>query len=139
MHVNDTINNKDSEIDSKDEYPPVHHKIEYSYSFTRLDMLYERYSVYRDFKTFTTLEELLSEHESYQKDFTEELREEYLKNGYEKFLIQLSWSDLPYRMATKKLIEKDNSFSVSPYVKDFLSQFDDIDLDRKACFLFPEM
>ena len=36
-----------------------------------------------------------------------------------------------------KLIENDE-FSSNPYVDAFLSQFEDIDTDRKACFLFPE-
>ena len=34
-------------------------------------------------------------------------------------------------------IENDE-FSSNPYVDAFLSQFEDIDTDRKACFLFPE-
>ena len=79
---------------------------------------------------------VLEEHESYQKDF-EDLREEYISNDYERFLVQLSWSDLSYRYATMKLIENDE-FSSNPYVDAFLSQFEDIDTDRKACFLFPE-
>ena len=86
--------------------------------------------------TFSTLDALLEEHESYQKDF-EDLREEYISNDYERFLVQLSWSDLSYRYATMKLIENDKLLS-NPYVDAFLSQFEDIDTDRKACFLFPE-
>ena len=117
-------------------YPPIHEKPTITYSFDRLRMLWERYPQYHEMTTFSTLDALLEEHESYQKDF-EDLREEYISNGYERFLVQLSWSDLSYRHATMKLIENDEFFS-NPYVDAFLSQFEDIDTDRKACFLFPE-
>ena len=117
-------------------YPPIHEKPTITYSFDRLRMLWERYPQYHEMTTFSTLDDLLEEHESYQKDF-EDLREEYISNGYERFLVQLSWSDLSYRHATMKLIENDEFFS-NPYVDAFLSQFEDIDTDRKACFLFPE-
>ena len=117
-------------------YPPIHEKPTITYSFDRLRMLWERYPQYHEMTTFSTLDALLEEHESYQKDF-EDLREEYVSNDYERFLVQLSWSDLPYRYATMELIENDELPS-NPYVDAFLSQFDDIDTDRKACFLFPE-
>lgn len=100
-------------------------------------MLWERYPQYHDMSTFSTLEKLLEEHESYQKDF-EDLRAEYESNHYEKFLIRLSWSDLPYRYATKGLIENAAPLPSNPYVEAFLEQFADLDTDRKACFLFPE-
>lgn len=117
-------------------YPPIHEKPTITYSFDRLRMLWERYPQYHEMTTFSTLDALLEEHESYQKDF-EDLREEYISNDYEHFLVQLSWSDLAYRYATMKLIENDE-FHSNPYVDAFLSQFEDIDTDRKACFLFPE-
>ena len=117
-------------------YPPIHEKPTITYSFDRLRMLWDRYPQYHEMTTFSTLDALLEEHESYQKDF-EDLREEYISNDYERFLVQLSWSDLSYRYATMKLIENDE-FSSNPYVDAFLSQFEDIDTDRKACFLFPE-
>ena len=117
-------------------YPPIHEKPTITYSYDRLRMLWERYPQYHEMTTFSTLDALLEEHESYQKDF-EDLREEYISNGYERFLVQLSWSDLSYRYATMKLIENDKFLS-NPYVDAFLSQFEDIDTDRKACFLFPE-
>ena len=120
------------------EYPPIHNKPLKSLSFDRLQMLWERYPQYHDRVTSFTLDELLSEHESYQEDFEEELREEYCRNLYEQFLVQLSWSDLAYRYATKELIEKSPMLDPNPYVEAFLSQFSDIDTDRKACFLFPE-
>lgn len=84
-------------------YPPLHDKPVFSTSFGRLDMLWERYPRYHERTTFTTLEELLSEHESYRKDF-EDVREEYVSGDYEKFLVQLSWADLAYRKATGELI-----------------------------------
>ena len=127
-------------------YPPIHNKPEIIYSFDRLNMLWERYPQYHSMTTFSTLDKLLEEHESYQKDF-EELRGEYVANGYERFLVQLSWSDLPYRYETMKLIEKSASREISdsqseipsnPYVESFMDQFRDLDTDRKACFLFPE-
>ena len=127
-------------------YPPVHVKPIITYSFDRLNMLWDRYPQYHNMTTFATLDELLEEHESYQKDF-EELRGEYVANGYERFLVQLSWSDLPYRYETMKLIEKSASREISdsqseipsnPYVESFMDQFRDLDTDRKACFLFPE-
>ena len=117
-------------------YPPIHEKPTITYSFDRLRMLWDRYPQYHEMTTFSTLDALLEEHESYQKDF-EDLREEYISNDYERFLVQLSWSDLSYRYATMKLIENDKFLS-NPYVDAFLSQFEDIDTDRKACFLFPE-
>ena len=117
-------------------YPPIHEKPTITYSFDRLRMLWERYPQYHEMITFSTIDALLEEHESYQKDF-EDLREEYISNDYERFLVQLSWSDLPYRYATMKLIE-DDELPSNPYVDAFLSQFEDIDTDRKACFLFPE-
>ena len=120
-------------------YPPVHVKPIITYSFDRLNMLWDRYPQYHNMTTFATLDELLEEHESYQKDF-EELREEYVAKEYERFLVQLSWSDLSYRHATMELIEAAAQPQVpsNPYVNAFLSQFDDLDTDRKACFLFPE-
>ena len=117
-------------------YPPIHEKPTITYSYDRLRMLWDRYPQYHEMTTFSTLDALLEEHESYQKDF-EDLREEYISYDYERFLVQLSWSDLSYRYATMKLIENDKFLS-NPYVDAFLSQFEDIDTDRKACFLFPE-
>lgn len=117
-------------------YPPVHEKPTFTYSCDRLRMLWERYPQYHEMTTFSTLDALLEEHESYRKDF-EDLREEYVSNSYERFLVQLSWSDLAYRYETMKLIENDDLPS-NPYVDAFLGQFEDIDTDRKACFLFPE-
>ena len=117
-------------------YPPIHEKPTITYSFDRLRMLWERYPQYHEMTTFSTLDDLLEEHESYRTDF-EDLREEYVSNNYERFLVQLSWSDLSYRYATMKLIENDE-FPSNPYVEAFLGQFKDIDTDRKACFLFLE-
>ena len=130
-------------------YPPIHAKPQETYTFDRLKMLWDRYPQYHDMNTFATLDELLEEHESYQKDF-DELREEYVEGHYDRFLIQLSWSDLPYRYVTMKLIESAARAEApagiptgtapcsNPYVDDFMSQFTDFDTDRKACFLFPE-
>lgn len=86
---------------------------------------------------FSTLDKLLEDHASYQKDF-EDLREEYEANGYERFLVRLAWSDLPYRYETKKLIEKAGPLAPNPFVEAFIAQFSDLDTDHKACFLFPE-
>ena len=118
-------------------YPPVHEKPQVNYSFDRLDMLWERYPQYHEMTGYSSLADLLEEHESYQKDF-EDLREEYEANHYDRFLIQLSWSDLAYRHATKDLIEKARDCGENGYVKEFMAQFDGLDTDRKACFLFPE-
>ena len=143
-------------------YPPIHKKPRSSYSFERLDMLWERYPQFHERTTFSTLDALLEEHESYQKDF-DELREEYEAGQYEQFLVQLSWADLSYRYATKELIrtrslgtkketdspDKPGSPGESeaaiahapapnPYVEAFMAQFEDLDTDHKACFLFPE-
>lgn len=118
-------------------YPPIHQKQPDSAGFGRLDMLWKRYPQYHEMTVFSTLEELLSEHESYQEGF-EDVREEYTANHYEDFLVQLSLTDLPYRYETKKLIEKAGSFSRNSYVKAFLDQFSDFDTEHKAYFLFPE-
>ena len=119
------------------EYPPVHERMVFPDSYDRLEMLWKRYPQYHEMKTFATLEELLDEHESWKEDF-EDLREEYLSNDYDRFLVQLAWSDLPYRYATKELIEASPAVGENPYVKAFMEQFDGLDTDRKACFLFPE-
>ncbi len=157
----------------EDLYPPIHKKIVTDYSFDRLEMLWERYPQYHETTTFSTMEALLEEHTSWQEDY-EDVREEYETNQYERFLVQLSWADLPYRYATKTLIEKsewseqtenpdqpgksvqaekseeseqtDNSGisyrpgsgAENPYVEAFMQQFEGIDTDRYACFLFPE-
>ncbi len=116
----------------------IHKKLTYKYNYDRLDMLWEKYPQFHEMTTFSTLDALLEEHESYQKDFEEELREEYLANEYEKFLVQLSWSDLPYRYATRALIESADIPESNPYVEAFMSQFDGLDTDKQACFIFPE-
>ena len=89
----------------KDFYPPVHKKPDTNYSFERLEMLWERYPQYHERTTFSTMDALLEEHLSWQEDF-EDVREEYEAKHYDCFLVQLSWADLPYRYATKKLIEE---------------------------------
>ena len=158
-------------------YPPIHEKQPVSRSFDRLEMLWDRYPQYHEMITFSTMDALLQEHESWRKDFEDEaLQEEYRTEKYDRFLIQLSWSDLPYRYATKELIEAAGGlpagpdFSAvpdsnavpdscdepgaiaapdscaepgafadpNPCVEAFLAQFEDLDTDRKACFLFPE-
>ena len=120
----------------KDLYPPVHKKTDTDCSFDRLEMLWERYPQYHEMTTFSTMDVLLEDHTSWQEDF-EDVREEYEAKHYDRFLVQLSWADLPYRYATKALIEEYEQ-SENPYVKSFMDQFTDIDTDRNACFLFPE-
>ena len=39
------------------------------------------------------------------EDNFDELKEEYLENQYDHFLVNLSWADLAYRHATKEQIE----------------------------------
>ncbi len=100
-------------------------------------MLWERYPQHHEMKTFATLEELLLEHGSWLEDF-EDVREEYEAHQYDRFLVQLSWDDLPYRMAAKERIERTVVPPSNVYVSEFMSQFSGIDTDHKACFLFPE-
>ena len=118
-------------------YPPIHKKPHPVQGFDRLDRLWKRYPRYHDKTTFATLEALLEEHESYGKDF-DDVRQEYVENHYDRFLVQLSWSDLAYRHAAKELIQKSPALPANPYVETFMSQFQDLDTDHKACFLFPE-
>lgn len=118
-------------------YPPIHEKPPMIFSYDRLNLLWERYPQYRKMTPFSTLDVLLEEHESWRKDF-EGLREEYLANDYDRFLVQLAWADLPYRYATKERIEAAGPFAANSYVEKFLEQFSPYDTDRKACFLFPE-
>ena len=101
-------------------YPPIHEKPKAVYTFDRLDMLWERYPRYHEMSTFATLDALLEEHESYQKDF-DDLREEYLDGQYERFLVNLSWADLPYRYATRELVAKAGPLPENPYVSDFMA------------------
>ena len=116
---------------------PIHQKPEISYSYERLDMLWDRYPQYHGMTTFSSLDQLLEEHESYRKDF-DDVREEYESGHYERFLVNLSWADLAYRYETRKCIEGSPEFKSNPYVEDFMAQFAGYDTDRKACFLFPE-
>lgn len=117
--------------------PPIHERPHAVFSFERLKMLWERYPQYHEMTTFAVIDDLLAEHESWQTDF-EDVREEYIENGYDRFLIQLSWSDLPYRYAAMEKILKTGPLSPNPFVEAFIDQFAGIDTDRKACFLFPE-
>lgn len=116
---------------------PVHQKPEYEYSFDRLNMLWQRHPKYHEMTTFTDLETILSEHEHYKEDF-EEVREEYIENNYDRFLIQLSLSDLPYRYETMKLLQERDPVEINPYVRSFMKQFEEFDTDREACFIFTE-
>ena len=116
---------------------PVHEKPALFFNFERLERLWERYPQFHERTTFTSLDQLLEEHESYRKDF-EDLRGEYETLGYDRFLVQLSWADLAYRHATKELTLQAGDFRENAYVSAFLEQFQEIDTDHKACFLFPE-
>ena len=116
---------------------PVHEKTEYAFTFDRLNALWERYPQYHEKKTFTTLEELLEEHERYRETFAE-VRDEYTEHGYEKFLVRLALDDLPYRYETMKLFQASGPIEMNPYVREFLQQFEGLDTDRDACFIFPE-
>ena len=116
---------------------PVHEKPKTEYSFDRLNMLWERCPQHHEMTTFSTLDELIADHQSYQEDF-EELRKEYEDLHYDRFLVRLSWSDLPYRYAAKQLIEEAGPLKPNPRVSAFLRQFTSLDTARKACFLFPE-
>ena len=69
-------------------YPPIHEKKEQPLSYKRLDMLWERYPQFHEMTTFSTLDALLEEHESYRKDF-DELREGSMTG---------SWSSCPGRI-----------------------------------------
>ena len=100
-------------------------------------MLWERYPQYHEKTVFSTLDELLEEHESYREDF-EDVREEYIAGQYGRFLVQLSWADLAYRHETGALIRRRGDFEENPYVLRFMEQFSDLDTGRNACFLFPE-
>lgn len=144
------------------DYPAVHKKPETTWSYKRLDMLWERYPQYHTKKPVPDINDLLQEHESWQEDFTDELREEYQTKQYDQFLVPLSWEDLPYRYETRALVESASSaqgtgnrlsgasinaspgneaasfMQENPYVKTFMSQFTGFDADRKACFVFPE-
>ncbi len=115
----------------------IHERPDFPDSFERLDKLWEDLPEYREMTTFTTLDELLAEHESYSEGF-EELRDEYTENQYDRFLIQLAWSDLPYRHATKEIIESFGPMPGNQYVETFMEQFRGLDTDEKAFFVFPE-
>lgn len=49
-----------------EKYPPTHEKPSDDLSFDRLDMLWKRYPQYHERTTFSTMEELLEEHESWE-------------------------------------------------------------------------
>ena len=117
-------------------YPPVHNKPEYEYSYDRLNMLWDKYPNHHKRTTFATLDEILEEHESYRKDF-DDVKDEYLENGYDAFLIQLSWDDLAYRYATMEMLI-DITIQRNPFIDAFMKQFSELDTDHKAYFIFPE-
>ena len=48
---------------------PIHERKEIPDSFSRLDMLWDRYPRHHEMSTFSTLDSLLEEHESYRQDF----------------------------------------------------------------------
>ena len=50
-------------------YPPLHEKPPTVFSYDRLNMLWERYPQHHEMSTFSTIEALLDEHESWLKDF----------------------------------------------------------------------
>ena len=116
---------------------PIHKKPEISYSLDRLAMLWERYPQHHEMTTFSTLDALLADHESYQKDF-DDLRAEYEDGHYDRFLVQLSWDDLPYRHAAGQLIGQAGPLQPNAFVEEFLEQFAAADASDMACFLFPE-
>ncbi len=118
-------------------YPPIHKKPPVIDSFDRLDMLWERYPHYHEKTTFSTMDELLPEHESWQQDF-EDLREEYSSGDLDRFLVQLSWADLPYRYAARSMIQEAGPLHENAFVTEFMEQFRSPDTDHYACFLFPE-
>lgn len=95
---------------------PIHKPTEYAFDFSRLDMLWEKYPKYHEKSLFSSLNQLLEEHESYQKDFDDTLREEYIQSDYERFLVQLSWADLPYRQDTRRMIEEAGALNENTYV-----------------------
>ena len=90
-------------------------------------MLWERYPQYHEKTVFSTLDELLEEHESYRRDF-EDVREEYISGQYGRFLVQLSWADLAYRHETGELIRRRGVYDENPYVLRFMEQ------SRRAIF-----
>lgn len=100
--------------------------------------LWDKYPEHHEISTFATLDSILEEHDSYRKDFDDEVRAEYIEKGYEAFLIKLSWDDLPYRYKTMELLSSAPEIPRNSYVDAFLSQFSDIDTDHKAYFIFPE-
>ncbi len=116
---------------------PIHDKPPLVKDFNRLKMLWEKYPQYRERTTFSSVENLLKEHESYRKDY-EDVREEYECNRYDRFLIRLSWADLPYRYGTMKKILQEPELSANSYVEEFMDQFQKLDTEHQACFLFPE-
>ena len=118
-------------------YPQVHEKPVQSCSFDRLEMLWERYPQYHERTVFSSLDELLEEHDAWREDM-EDLCDEYQAGGYDRFLVRLSLADLPYRYAAKEKIKKAEPFLPNPYAETFMEQFREYDTDKKACFLFPE-
>ena len=83
-------------------------------------MLWDRYPQYHERTNFAVMEDLLPEHDSWQEEL-EPLREEYAENEYDRFLIQLSWADLPYRYAAKQVIEEAGPLASNPYVDAFVN------------------
>ena len=106
---------------------PIHEKPAASFTFDRLDRLWARYPQYHERTTFSTMEALLEEHASYREVFDEEVRDEYMEKGYDRFLINLSWSDLAYRYETRRLIETTEVPERNPYADAFMEQFMPLD------------
>ncbi len=107
-------------------------------SFERLDMLWEKYPQFRQKQPRPCLDNLLAEHESWQEEFTDDLRLAYEEDHDDEFLVPLSRNDLSFRMETRRLIEQAPQMPDNPFVSSFLEQFSLVDTSRKAAFLFPE-
>ena len=82
-------------------YPPIHEKPAQITSFDRLDLLWDRYPRYHEKTTFATLDDLLEEHASYQKDF-EDLRKEYVEMDMTVFWCSCPGRTLPTGRRRKK-------------------------------------
>lgn len=85
-------------------------------------------------KEHYTLSEFI-EHTPAYKNGIEDIKNEFIEKGYEKFLTTFVTSN---RKATEEYILSDGDLVVNKYVSDFLKQFDDIDFSNNIVFLFPE-
>lgn len=84
-----------------------------------------------------TFKEFIERVPSYKKGI-ENIQEEFIKKGLEKFLLTGRNFDIANRKSTEEYILKAGDLKSNKYVLDFINQFENIDYSNEVAFIFPE-